>query len=156
MRAVLLLAFALTACASDTTPPAAPAADNASASASETVETRTLTSGGYAAAKPERPQAVAVKSADEYAAKWEQTVGGGTPPQVDFAGDSVVILLAGSRPTGGYSVEVRGARLEGRTLVIDAAVKGPPPDSMVTQAFTSPFAAIAVNTKDFDGVRWTP
>ena len=155
MRAVLF-ALAFLSCASDTPPPAAPAADNGSASASEIVETRTLTSGGYAQAQPERPQAVAVKSADEYAGKWQQTVGGGTPPQVDFAADSVVILLAGSRRTGGYSVDVRGARLEGRTLVIDAAVKGPPPDAIVTQAFTSPFAVIAVNTKNFDDVRWTP
>jgi hypothetical protein len=156
MRAVLPLAFALFACASDTAPPAAPPADNAQASASEIVETRTLTNGAYAAAQPERPQAVAVNSADEYATKWGQTVGSGTPPQVDFAADSVVILLGGSRPTGGYSVEARGARLEGRTLVVDAVVKGPPPDAMVTQAFTSPFAVIAVSTKDFDDVRWNP
>ena len=120
------------------------------------MELRTLATGAYAAAAPESPQATAVKSADDYARVWQQTVGRGEPPAADFAREAVVILLAGSKPTGGWSVEPRGARLEGRTLVIDAAVKRPPPGAIVTQAFTSPFAVIAVNTADFDDVRWTP
>lgn len=117
---------------------------------------RTMGGGGYAAAKPESPKAEMVKSADDYARVWEQAIGRGEAPPADFARESVVILLGGYKPTGGYSVEPRGVRLEGRTLVVDAAVKGPPPDAMVTQAFTSPFAVIAVSTKDFDQVRWAP
>ena len=117
---------------------------------------RNLASGGYAAAKPDVPKAEVVRSAEEYARVWDETVGRGEPPQADFARESVVILLAGPRNTGGWSVEPRGVSLEGRTLIVDAAIKSPPPDAMVTQAFTSPFAVIAVGTKDFDGVRWTP
>lgn len=120
------------------------------------MELLTLVAGSYAAAQPESRQTITAKSADEYARAWQQAIGQGEPPAVDFARESVIILLSGSKPTGGWSVEPRGVRLEGRTLVVDAEVKPPPPDAMVTQAFTSPFAVIAVTTKDFDDVRWTP
>ena len=117
---------------------------------------RVLTTGAFAASQTERPEAVFAKSADELRRVWGESVGSGAAPEADFATESVVILLAGSKPTGGYSVEPRGVRLEGRTLVVDAEIKSPPPGSIVTQAFTSPFAAIAVSTRDFDQVRWTP
>ena len=142
MRAALLLAVTILGCATDTI--------------GGDVELRTLTTGAYASAQPEAPKAFFALTADDCRRVWEQTIGGQPMPQVDFAKEAVVILLAGSKPTGGYSVEPRGVKLEGRTLVIDAAVKSPPPDAIVTQAFTSPFTAIAVNTKEFDDVRWNP
>lgn len=117
---------------------------------------RVLTTGGYAAATPESPQAIAVKSADEYRRVWQEQIGTGEPPQADFATEAVVILLAGQKRSGGYSVEPRGVRVDGRTLVVDAAVNTPPAGSMTTQALTSPYAVIAVDTNDFDDVRWTP
>ena len=120
------------------------------------MEHRILAAGSNAAAEPDSPQAVAVTKAEDYSRIWGQTIGGGSPPEVDFAKESVVILLAGQRRTGGYRVGPRGASLDGRTLVIDAAVHGPPPDAIVTQALTSPWAVIAVSTKAFDDVRWTP
>ena len=103
-----------------------------------------------------RSQAVLIATADEYARRWEEIVGGGERPQVDFDSESVVILLAGSRRSGGYSVEPRGVTVDGRVLVVDAVVKSPPPDAIVTMALTSPFAVIAVNTKAIDSVRWNP
>lgn len=117
---------------------------------------RVLTSGGYAAATPESPQAIAVQSAAEYARVWQEQIGSGEPPQADFATEAVVILLAGLKRSGGYSVEPRGVRLNGRTLVVDAVVQSPPAGSMTTQALTSPYAVIAVDAKSFDDVRWTP
>lgn len=117
---------------------------------------RTLTSGQYAAADAQTRRALVARTADEYRRLWDETVGRGEPPQVDFATESVVILLAGMRPTGGFSVAPRGVRLDGRTLVVDAAINTPPPDAIVTQALTSPFAAIAVSAREFDEVRWTP
>ena len=39
---------------------------------------------------------------------------------------------------------------------VDAIVKSPPSDAIVTQAFTSPFAVIAVKTKAPGSVRWNP
>lgn len=83
-------------------------------------------------------------------------IGGGSPPPVDFQSDSAVFLLAGSKPTGGWTVVPRGASVEGKTLVVDAAIQPPPPDAYVTQAFTSPYAVVAVSTKAFEDVRWKP
>jgi len=118
------------------------------------VELRTIGRGTYAAAKPQQPQAIAALDAASYQRLWPSTVGEGQPPAVDFASESVVFLLAGEKRTGGWSVEPRNATIEGDTLVVDAAIQGPPPGSMVTQALTSPYAVITVNTKSFKEVRW--
>ena len=117
------------------------------------MEVRMIGSGQYAAATPAQPQALAAHDEASYDRLWTSAVGRGEAPPVDFENDSVVILLAGSRPTGGFTIEVRGAAMEGETLVIDASVKPPPAGAIVTQAFTSPYAVIAVNAK-FKDVRW--
>lgn len=112
---------------------------------------RVITDGGYAAAQPESPKAVLVQSAEEY-----RQLTGAELQGADLATESVIVLLAGSKPTGGYSVEPKGVTLDGNVLVVDATITSPSGGSMVTQAFTSPFAAIAVSTKRIDSVRWTP
>jgi hypothetical protein len=159
MRAILMLTVAALGlaggCATD-------ASDPAGASAAQTaggtvVQVRTLRSGSQSAAVPEKARPVLVRRSDDYPGTWEATVGHAHElPGVDFQSEAVVVLLAGSKPTGGWGIDVRGARLEGRTLVIDAPVKAPPPDAIVTQAFTSPFAVIAVKSTAFDDVRWNP
>jgi PrcB C-terminal len=149
MRAALLFAVAtLLGCASDAPVPAAGAV---STGPEGTVEMRVVTSGGYAAAQPESPKAVLVQSAEEY-----RQLTGAELQGADLGSESVIVLLAGSKRTGGYSVEPNGVTVEGNVLVVDATITSPPPGSMVTQAFTSPFAAIAVSTKRIDTVRWTP
>lgn len=120
------------------------------------MELRTISRGAYAAARSQAPQAVAAPDDATYRRLWPTLVGGGEPPAVDFATESVVFLLAGAKPTGGWSVVPRGAAVEGSTLVVDAAIQGPPPDAIVTQAFTSPYAVITVKTKAFTDVRWQP
>jgi hypothetical protein len=65
-----------------------------------------------------------------------------------------VFLFAGMHNTGGYSVEARGATLEGDVLVIDAVVHGPPPGAITTQVITYPFAVISVTPRGFRSVRW--
>ncbi|HJQ40654.1 MAG TPA: protease complex subunit PrcB family protein [Thermoanaerobaculia bacterium] len=120
------------------------------------VELRTISRGNNAAAKPSQPQAIAVTNEADYRRQWPSVIGAGEAPAVDFAKESVVFLLAGSKPTGGWSVEARGVTVEGETLVVDAAIHAPPPGAIVTQAFTSPYAVIAVSTKLFKDVRWTP
>lgn len=113
---------------------------------------RSISHGPYATAKT--PGATLALDAKTYAARWQNLVGRGEAPAIDFAKEAAVFLLAGSKPTGGYSIDVRGAKVEGETLVIDAAVKSPPPDAIVTQAFTSPYVVIAVDQRDVKDVRW--
>lgn len=118
------------------------------------MELRTISKSANAAAKPDQPQATAALDDAEYQRLWTTMIGTGTAPAVDFATESVVFLLAGSKPTGGWTVEPQRATVEGETLVVEAAIHAPPPDAMVTQAFTSPYAVIAVKTRSFKDVRW--
>ncbi|HEX8617742.1 MAG TPA: protease complex subunit PrcB family protein [Thermoanaerobaculia bacterium] len=100
----------------------------------------------------------AIVAADEtaYRNTWSSMIGAGEAPAVDFATETAVFLFGGERPTGGYSVAVRGVRVEGDTLVVDGSVNAPPPDAMSTQAITSPYAVIAVKTRGVRNVRWNP
>ena len=77
--------------------------------------------------------------ADTYRAMWDELVGAGTPPAVDFPSESAVFLFGGQRPTGGYKYEVRGVTMKGDQLLVDARVTAPPRGSIVTMALTSPY-----------------
>jgi hypothetical protein len=46
----------------------------------------------------------------------------------------------GEKPTGGYSLAVESARLEGDRVTVQLPLKEPPPDALVTQALTYPYA----------------
>jgi hypothetical protein len=61
-------------------------------------------------------------------------------PELDFKKNVAVVVYAGERPTGGWTVEFLDA-LPARDggLKVKYRVKGPPPDAFVTQAFTQPW-----------------
>ncbi|HUP62840.1 MAG TPA: protease complex subunit PrcB family protein [Thermoanaerobaculia bacterium] len=119
------------------------------------VDIRTITTGAYAFGKPTATAAHAAQDDVTYRRLWTSLVGGGSEaPAIDFASESVVFLIAGQKNTGGWSVVPRGAKVEDDTLVIDAEIKGPGPDDIVTMAFTSPYAVIAVKAKGYKNVRW--
>lgn len=63
---------------------------------------------------------------------------------VDFRTADVVAVFAGSRPTGGYSVQIGSVVNGPRGSEIECRVVPPAPGAMVTMAFTSPFAMRAV------------
>ena len=65
-------------------------------------------------------------------------------PTVDFARETVLVVLLGDRPTGGYAVEVTAVRRVAGGFEADVAVTAPGPEDMVTQAFTSPWTAVAI------------
>jgi hypothetical protein len=124
------------------------------ASSNAAVEMRVVAQTGYATT--ERADAVIATDDPTYRRTWSQLLGGGEPPAIDFATDTAVFLFGGGRPTGGYSVAVRGVSLEGNTLVVDGGVQSPPNGSMTTQAITYPTAVIAVKSRNIQNVRWTP
>lgn len=148
--AVILAVFAFAgSCAT------APGGQKSQETTGGALELRTIHSGSYAAVAPAAPEAIAAVDEASYRQQWSAIAASGEPPHVDFTKESVVFLLAGSKPTGGWSVVPQSVALEGETLVVTATVKGPGPESIVTQAFTSPFAVIAVSAK-FRDVRWKP
>lgn len=127
----------------------------AAKSGSETVEMSTIASGGYAVSQTKA--AVVASSAAEYQRMWRELIGRGeaAPPDADFATGTVLFLLAGTRTTGGWSIEPATVTLESDgTAVIVAKIKGPPAGSMVTQALTSPYAVVFVRDRKVKNVRW--
>jgi hypothetical protein len=50
----------------------------------------------------------------------------------------------GEKPTGGYSMSVRSARLEGNRVTVRLALKEPPRDAILTQALTYPYAVAVI------------
>ncbi len=67
--------------------------------------------------------------------------------KIDPAKQMIVIIGVGSRPTGGYSVEVTGTEVKDGTLIIKW--KENKPTGIVTQAFTNP--AVSVLLPKFEG-----
>jgi len=71
------------------------------------------------------------------------------PPEVDFSRETVVVLILGERPTGGYAVTIAAVveRRDEVEVVIDVIT--PEADAIVTQALTTPYyvAAIPVAAK---------
>lgn len=117
------------------------------------VKVQTLAAGGTALDAP-TAQTVAAFDETSFRDTWARKVGTGEPPRVDFSKNAAVFLFAGVRNTGGYSVVVRGASVEGESLVVDAVVEGPKPGAIVSQAITYPYAVIAVTPREFRSVRW--
>ena len=61
------------------------------------------------------------------------------------SGRSVAALFAGSRPTGGYHVQIERVTAEDDRLRIRYRVLGPDPGLIVTQALTSPYVVVLVD-----------
>jgi len=117
------------------------------------VEVRTLAHDAFGAS--DTKQAVVAFDEPAYRLQWASLVGRDEqPPAVDFTREAAVFVMGGQYATGGYSVDVKGVTLEGETLVLDAAVEGPPAGSMTAQVITSPYAVIAVKSRSFKTLRW--
>jgi hypothetical protein len=55
--------------------------------------------------------------------------------------EPVVIIKAGSKPTGGYQLSIQNVKLSGDQIQVQAKLKSPGKNDYVTQAFTYPFIA---------------
>lgn len=72
-------------------------------------------------------------------------------PELDadfFKSNTVAAISVGPRNTGGYAVEF--TRTDAGQLLV--AERVPPPDAVTTQAFTTPFKAVAIPTKEGEAV----
>lgn len=148
MRAALIVAaLALNTCTT--------AKDVVDTAEADAVKIETVARGSYAVDESPR-KAVLAASEAEYRRQWQALIGEGDAPAVDFTSRVAVFLLAGTRNSGGWSVQPAAARVEGRTLVVEAKIQGPPPGSMTTQALTQPWAVIAADVRDVSEVRWAP
>ena len=62
----------------------------------------------------DRPQQSVAKTAAEFQTLWQQHAPGRPLPAVDFAKNMVVAVFLGSRPSGGFAVEITGVQQRGR------------------------------------------
>lgn len=82
-------------------------------------------------------------SQDELRTLWRQLHGSQLTvpptPDVDFTRNSVLALLAGSKASGGYGVELVRVTDQKGDLYADVRLREPAADEFTTQAFTSPW-----------------
>ena len=87
---------------------------------------------------------VTVRDGAEWEALWREHAPGRPLPAVDFAREMVVGVFLGSRPTGGYVVEIVSTGGEQGALVIRYRETRPAPDRITAQVLTFPYHLVAV------------
>lgn len=106
------------------------------------VAVTTVAQGEYSGV--EEPQQVVVRTSEEWRKLWREHAGDEAAPEVDFTREMVAAVFAGTRPTGGYSVEIVSATRGGDTVTFEYREQRPSPDALLTQALTSPFHIVRV------------
>ena len=86
----------------------------------------------------EEPREVTIRSAAEWSALWKDHAPGAPVPAVDFTREMVVGVFLGTRPTGGYAVEITSIDAARSELIVAYRVDEPARDAMVIQALTAP------------------
>lgn len=81
---------------------------------------------------PRRPRVVLAPSAEALS----RELGAEIP---DSGEGTYLVAYRGERPTGGYSVGVAGARVEGDQVTVRLSLDGPPSGAIVTQSLTYPY-----------------
>ncbi len=97
---------------------------------------------------PRQPRAVVASSAAALAG----AIGASVP---DSGSGTYLAAYWGQKPTGGYSMSVRSARLEGDRVTVRLALEEPPRDAILTQALTYPYAVVAILDLDPGGKGFT-
>jgi hypothetical protein len=69
-------------------------------------------------------------------------------PEIDFGREMLIVAAMGQQRTGGYSIEITKAEIEGNRLRIHVKRTTPAPGSMNLQALTAPFHIVAVPRTD--------
>ncbi len=93
----------------------------------------------------EERREVVVRTAAEWAALWKQHTPGQKPPAIDFTRSMVAGVFLGSRPSGGFAIDVTSVQRDGPDLVVTYRESKPDPKMMVTQMITSPFHLVRID-----------
>jgi hypothetical protein len=129
-----------------------PSAENPSETTGASEATRDLQvaqiSSGAPGQGPERPRVVLAPSA----VALSRIIGASIP---DSGEGAYLAAYWGEKLTGGYSLAVNSARLEGGRVTVRLALKEPPPDAVVTQALTYPYAVAVLRDLDPRGKKFS-
>ena len=101
-------------------------------------------SSGAPGGGPRSPRVVATTSASALSKEFGA--------EIPDSGEGIYLISYwGEKPTGGYSLAIESARLEGDRLTIRLALEKPSKDMMLTQALTYPYAAGIVRDVSLEG-----
>jgi hypothetical protein len=143
--ALLLLLVAGCSVGDDTEPPAGNSSET-------TEEPRDLQveriSSGAPGQGPEHPRIILAPSAPALS----RAIGARVP---DSGEGTYLAAYWGEQPTGGYSLAVHSARLQGDRVTVRLVLREPPPDAIVTQALTYPYAVAVVRDLDPQGKQFS-
>jgi hypothetical protein len=92
----------------------------------------------------DRAEQVVARTAQEWQALWQRHAPGRQAPAIDFARNMVVAVFLGSRPSGGYQVQITGVRTVGPTLVVQWSEARPAPGQVAAQVMTAPAHIVTV------------
>jgi PrcB C-terminal len=104
---------------------------------------KTIDRGGHS--EIEEAREVVAHTAAEWSTLWRQHAPDRPRPAVDFTRSMVIGVFLGSRPTGGYAVDVE--RIDGseREVTVTWREAKPPADAVVTQVITTPYHLVTVD-----------
>ncbi|MBA2376640.1 MAG: protease complex subunit PrcB family protein [Rubrobacter sp.] len=113
------------------------------------LEVRRIDSGSLGQGDAE-PRAVVASSSETLSAAAGIPVRGAESTAASGE-ETYVAVLWGEKNTGGYTVEVESATLEGGRVAVSVALRNPPEGAMVSQALTYPYAVAALENLDPEG-----
>ena len=99
----------------------------------------------------QEPKNLVARNAEQWRAFYRPMVLGAElePPDFDWEKRMLIAVAIGTRPSGGFAVEIQRVAREGSRWVVHARETRPQPGSLQTTMITSPFDCIA--TPRFDG-----
>jgi VWFA-related protein len=98
----------------------------------------------------DRPEQLVVRTAPEWQSLWQRHAPGRPAPAVDFNKSMIVAVFLGSRPTGGYQVEITRVRSDGKAMVVEWTERRPAPGQMAAQVMTAPSHIVTVPRQEGD------
>jgi VWFA-related protein len=96
----------------------------------------------------DRAEQLVARTAAEWQSLWQRHAPGRPAPSVDFTRNMIVAVFLGSRPTGGYQVEITGVRSDGKGVLVEWVERRPAPGQMAAQVLTSPAHIVTVARQD--------
>ncbi len=98
------------------------------------------------------PLEVVIRDEQEWAALWSRHASGRrpvpSPPPIDFSAEMVVGLFLGQKSTGGHSVEITRAEMDGSNLRFYYRESSPPPGAIVPQVLTQPYHLVRLSRSE--------
>ena len=109
-------------------------------------EIRTIGKGAFSAI--DQPLQVVVTNKTQWAELWAKHTANKLPkpepPEIDFGKNSLIMVTAGRKNTGGYMIDVTDVRRSKDKTEIVVASKGPKEGALTIQALTAPFHIVEV------------